>query len=126
MTSRLPALAFVLAASVALLGACGEKSSEKSPVADGTASAGASSDAAGDLPACTEVWQEGADLPKDYKGCAVDGEAVEVERLPCSSGQRVYLYDDHFWAVRGHVISFAEDGLSEDTKYQEMLFSCRA
>ena len=125
MKLRAPLTAIAFTATLALLGACGDSASDKMPAADDAAS-DTPTVPSSDLPACSDVWQEGADLPKKYKGCSVDGEAVETERVSCSSGQRIYLYDDHYWAVRGHVISFAEDGLTEDAKYTDVMYSCRA
>lgn len=127
MNLRAPLAALVLTASVALLGACGDSTSDAEiPVADDSTSGAPTAAPSSDLPACADVWQEGADLPKGYKGCSVDGAAVETERLSCSSGQRIYLYDDHFWAVRGHVISYAKDGLQKDSAYADVVYSCRA
>jgi hypothetical protein len=36
------------------------------------------------------------------------------------------LYDDHYWALRGHVISQAPNGLDDDQHYASVLVSCRA
>ena len=135
--------ALITVTVAAALGACG--SDDGSVAADPTAGTtptstpadssteDASSDApdatessAPGWPACETVWTEGADLPKGYAGCTDGGESVSAEIVDCSSGQRIVVYADHYWAVRGHVIGFAPQGLRDDSEYAHDLYSCRA
>ena len=121
-------------ATVALLtAACGDDAGDAPSAADATTPASSSETAsptAGSaqvgLPACDEVWVADADLPEKYDGCTKDGATVEPETVDCSSGQRIVLFDDHYWAVRGHVIKHAPEGLSESSAYADVLYSCRA
>ncbi|TIC87404.1 hypothetical protein E8D34_09740 [Nocardioides sp. GY 10113] len=126
-SSALVALA-VPAALVALAGCGGDDTAATDPVAEptteSTESTGAGDDAT--LPDCSAVWQEGADLPSEYGGCAAEGAAVEPTIIECSSGQRVVTYDDHYWALRGNVIGFAADGLKDDPAYKKMIYACLA
>jgi hypothetical protein len=120
--TTLAPLAVLLALGVA---ACGDEGSDGPQSADESTPT-ASDSPKSDLPDCDSVWQEGADLPANYRGCSADGEAVAPKIVDCSSGQRIVTYDDHYWAVRGHVIGYAEQGLANDKKYAGILYSCRA
>ncbi|MGN0062670.1 MAG: hypothetical protein ACI379_00390 [Nocardioides sp.] len=117
---RVPLL---MAAAVLLLASCGteESSSAGSPEETPTTTSPASG-----LPACDEVWVEGADLPRAYEGCESADGPVEPEVVQCSSGQRIVLYADAYWAVRGHLIKHAPDGLKDDPGYADTMQSCRA
>src|SRR5690242_6128663 len=44
-------------------------------------------------PTCADVWKDGADLPKPYPGCSLDGMAVPAESLHCSMGALLVTYD---------------------------------
>lgn len=119
------------AAALILLSACGDDSGAEEPTT--TPSAAESSPSAGDPssdPAsgtsCDAVWVEGADLPRGYDGCVSGTTAVAPEIVECSSGQRIVIYDDHYWALRGHVIGYAPQGLGDDKHYARVLYSCRA
>lgn len=113
-------------AVVAALAACGDD--DGSEGAGGpTASAEGTEAPATRAPACTDVWVEGDDLPKGYSGCADDeGTLVEPTVVDCSSGQRVVTHDNRWWAVRGHRIGHAPDGLEQSKDYRRVLRSCRA
>lgn len=125
-------LSVVASASLlAALSGCGsdgateatEATDETAPTASVTATP--STDDSG-TPTCESVWTEGADLPKAYDGCIADGTLVAAKTVECSSGQRIVLYDDQYWAVRGHVIGYAPAGLDDDKHYARVLYSCRA
>lgn len=57
------------------------------------------------LPACSDVWIDGATLPGDYPGACRSGPstAIRMRILACSNGQRMPVHDDRFW-VFGHSI----------------------
>lgn len=113
-------------AVVAALAACGND--------DGTAGSDAPAASAdstqapeSQAPACADVWVEGEDLPKGYSECADDeGTLVEPTIVNCSSGQRVVTHGDEWWAVRGHRIGHAPEGLDQSKDYRRVLRSCRA
>ena len=88
-------------------------STAESPTADG--------------PACEIVWQVDATLPRTYRGC-VDGSGALVPRdvLGCSSGQRLVMHDDRFWAVPGGTIHEASTTLADDPDFRTAVRSCRA
>lgn len=85
------------------------------------------SSAPADGPACDSVWQEGATLPRSYRGC-VDGSGTLVPRdaLGCSSGQRMVSHADRYYAVLGGTIHEATTPLAEDREYRAAVRSCRA
>lgn len=77
-------------------------------------------------PVCSDVWSEGAELPRNYKGCDEDGVLVEADGLGCSSGQRIVRYADHFYAVLGGTIHETDAPLDEDRDYRAAERRCRA
>lgn len=122
----------LLVATVALTfaagcGSAGTSGDEPVNAEPQTEAPGAVADeAATDLPECDSVWQQGALLPEKYRGCLLDDEEVTPEVVDCSSGQRVMLYDNKYWAVEGHKIQYAPEGLDNSAAYAEMLYGCRA
>lgn len=128
MRPRTRVLAAVgMAAAILLFSACGEGSSTTADDPAGTAGtsdsstsssvASGSTSPASDAPACADVWQAGAKLPKPYRGC-LDGDRVDRgQALPCSSGQRLYSYDDRYYAVAGGVITDTGGPLKKSKKY---------
>ena len=130
MRPRTRVLAAVgMAAAILLFPACGEDSST---TADDTASsAGESSSSSestspsSDAPACEDVWQDGAKLPKPYRGC-LDGDTVDKGHgLLCESGQHLYSYDDRYYAVAGGVITDTGGPLAKSEKYIADAHRCR-
>ncbi len=98
-------------------------STPESPSATGSATESATADG----PACETVWQVDATLPRTYRGC-VDGSGALVPRdgLGCSSGQRLVMHDDRFWAVLGGTIHEASTTLADDPDFRAAVRSCRA
>lgn len=78
------------------------------------------------LPPCDEVWVDDHVLPRGYRGCDDAGTAVDAMVVGCSSGQRIVLYDDHYWAVRGNRIHETPSALLDDPDYQSAIAACRA
>lgn len=124
-TSVLAAMA--MTAALVLMSSCGEDSS---PTADDTASdsSGSASGSPSDsgLPACSDVWVDGAKLPRGYHGCADGGDVVKANRFECSSGQWFVTYVDRYWAVIGGVISEGTSPLTSDPDYKRAIRSCSA
>jgi hypothetical protein len=120
-----------IALFLALAGCGDDVSGPGNAAADDETSSTASVSATGSptapaLAACADVWQEGQDLPGNYRGCLDGTTEVRPEIVDCSSGQRIVTYDDHYWAVRGHRIGYAPDGLRNDKHYAQVLYGCRA
>lgn len=80
-------------------------------------------------PDCKDVWKQDARLPRTYKGCneRQDGAATFVPRqvLDCSSGQRMVVHADHYYAVLGGTIHRTESRLLKDRGYGEAVARCR-
>ena len=79
-----------------------------------------------DAPACAAVWKDGSRLARDYDGCVSGGRFVAVDQEPCSFGQRLVRFGDHFYAVRGGPVNRTAAPLAEDRDYRSAIASCRA
>ena len=108
------------------------ESSEPSPSPTATSpdpSETAAPDPGAGAPACTDVWKDGARLPRTYKGCneGEGGAATFVRRqvLDCSSGQRMVVHADHYYGVLGGTIHRTESRLLKDRGYGEAVARCR-
>ena len=78
-------------------------------------------------PACETVWQVDETLPRTYRGCVDStGTLVPRDALGCSSGQRLVMHDDRFWAVLGGTIHEASTTLADDPDFRTAVRSCRA
>lgn len=75
------------------------------------------------LPECGDVWRAGARLPKGYTGCVSDGATVEARAHHCSSGQRLVIYADAFYAVAGGPVQHVPH-LSDRPIHQRILRTC--
>jgi hypothetical protein len=80
------------------------------------------------VPDCETVWQDGATLPRTYRGCVDDtGTVVPRDALGCSSGQRLVSHGDRYYAVPGGTIhEAATTPLADDPEYRTAVRSCRA
>ncbi|HEY0700342.1 MAG TPA: hypothetical protein VGD43_21370, partial [Micromonospora sp.] len=99
----------------------GESPSSQSP----SATDGSSESPAPDLPPCAEVWVAGATLPRDYRGCEQDGEAVQADKHQCSYGSAIVEYADRFYAVSGKQINEVPS-LKDSEQYKHALSACQA
>jgi hypothetical protein len=129
MGLRASRLVGAVALVVALGAGCGDDRAEEPPDSQGPA-AGSSSPAASDAaqtgkPDCSEVWSDGATLPRSYAGCNAAGVFVAKDRLACSSGQTMVRYDDQFYAVLGGTIHASKSSLDDDVRYRKAIASCR-
>jgi len=77
-------------------------------------------------PACAAVWRDGTRLARDYQGCRVGQRFVAPDQEPCSFGQRLVRYGDHFYAVRGGPVNRTAAPLAKDRDYRGAIASCRA
>lgn len=97
---------------------------EASPTPDAPST---SESPAADGPACETVWQVDQTLPRTYRGCVDStGTLVPRDALGCSSGQRLVMHDDRFWAVLGGTIHEASTTLADDPDFRTDVRSCRA
>lgn len=79
-----------------------------------------------DAPLCSDIWQDGAKLPRTYAGCVAKGEFVKRDVLACSSGQRLVRFDEAFYAVLGGKIAAAKTSpLNKDDDYLDIVNVCR-
>lgn len=114
---------------VALVG-CGDEGTDPDVLvqdpASTTSSAAVTSEAPGSgLPACSEIWVAGQDLPKKYAGCDEDGTAVSADEQMCSYGLPIVTYADTYYAVPGAVVNEVP-ALSSSQQYQRALKNCQA
>jgi hypothetical protein len=122
----------VAMAAAGVLAGCGSGSSSAVDPGAGQSTAGSSSPSpsqttsstASDLPACGEVWQAGAKLPDNYRGCLQGTNETRADRLGCSSGQRMVRFDNHWYAVLGGRIHHSRD-LVHDAQYLHSVRVCR-
>jgi hypothetical protein len=77
-------------------------------------------------PGCATVWVDGTRLARDYAGCRLGQRFVEPDQEPCSFGQRLVRYGDHFYAVRGGPVNRTTARLAKDRDYRGAIASCRA
>ncbi len=125
-------LALCLALGVLVLAGCGGEEPSTSatdetsgPTSPSASEASPSAEEQG-LPACAELWVDGADLPQPYKGCTEGETEVPADALGCSSGQKIIRYQDRFYAVPGGLIREVDDrGLDRDPDYRSAIATCR-
>lgn len=98
--------------------AAGTSASQEPSATDGTS-------AAPELPACADVWVAGATLPRSYRGCEQNGEAIKPDKHPCSYGSAIVEFADRFYAVTGKQINEVPS-LTESEQYRQALTACQA
>ena len=76
------------------------------------------------LQACAAVWREGRVLAEPYAGCTHAGKVVRSRPVICETGQRLYAYDQHFWAVGGFPVQRTDGPYRDDPGYQRAWRSC--
>ncbi len=77
-----------------------------------------------DGPACKEVWADGSDLPRSYRGCVEGSAWVAADSRRCESGQVIVIYDDRYYGAKGAVVNDMGGALEENKQYQRALRSC--
>lgn len=77
-------------------------------------------------PECSEVWRDGARLPRFYGGCAEGDTYVRRDAMACSSGQRLARYADRYYGVLGGTVREAKGDLDDDRDYRASVRRCRA
>lgn len=105
----------------------GSSSAPVSPSESGTGTASASATPTGPvLPACADVWVDGATLPGRYAGCEADGVRVKAARRFCEFGRPLITYADSFYAVTTGVIHGTDGPLKQDPGFRRAMSSCMA
>lgn len=77
-----------------------------------------------DGPACKEVWADGSDLPRSYRGCVEGSAWVAADSRRCESGQVIVVYADRYYGAKGAVVNDMGGALEENKQYQRALRSC--
>jgi hypothetical protein len=117
------------AAAILLLAAgCGDDDGDaaEDPVGESPSSqAPSGSEAPSDLPMCADVWVAGATLPRDYRGCEQDGEAIQAAKHPCSYGSAIVEFADRFYAVTGKQINEVPS-LIDSEQFKQAMSACQA
>jgi len=118
----------VLVLAALCLSACGsDEPDTKDAVASDSPSPSAGESMPPGTPDCSTVWQDGATIPRGYKGCADEGQAyVRLDGLSCSSGQLIIRFDDQFYGVAGGEVHEATAPLDRDREYRAAVLRCRA
>ncbi|WP_435743038.1 hypothetical protein [Nocardioides sp. SYSU DS0663] len=113
-----------LALGAALLTGCGEDAGTTAADPAASASSPAASEPSEPAgPACTDVWTEGATLPRGYDGCVDAGAWVAMDGRYCEFGKPLVTHE-RFYAVPGGRIAEAAGELVEDPAYQDVLRKC--
>ncbi|WP_141014091.1 hypothetical protein [Nocardioides sambongensis] len=125
--ARISWAGLALAGAVALTGCGDEGSSEADRAADPSSATSPTSDAPANAPACSDIWYDGGELPRVYRGC-VDDEGAYLERdfIGCSSGQRLVLFDDRFYAFEGGPVFDVGSPLEDSDDYRSVTRRCTA
>jgi len=118
----------VLAAAAVLLTGCGDETASPTATPDeGTTSVQPSepTDSPVLVPACDDVWTQGAKLPADYAGCQTQqAMASDGEGIYCESGQVIFTHEQ-FYAAAGRKVTQADGPLKKDADFQQALKACR-
>ncbi|MET0525117.1 MAG: fimbrillin family protein [Nocardioides sp.] len=118
----------VLVLAALCLTACGsDEPAAKDEVVNDDASTSTGAPLPPGTPDCATIWQDGETIPRAYAGCA-DGDQQYVKRdaLPCSSGQRIVVFNNQFYGVAGGTVHEAKSPLDQDREYRAAVLRCRA
>lgn len=76
-----------------------------------------------ELPACSEVWVDGAVLSMNYLGCTNEDGSVEgAAGVECESGAGLFVtYQDRFFALSGGQIT---EATTDSDAYAEAYHAC--
>lgn len=113
-----------VAALVAVLAACGTET-DGSGADEPTSTPTASETSDTGLPACSEIWVDGQDLPLDYEACEEGGEVVKPETWTCGFGRPMVTHADRFYAMPGNRVNDVGD-LATSAQYKRAKRACLA
>lgn len=137
-------MAAATALAVALLGGCGDDGGTGGSDPTSAEGSGSASPSASESPGksrkpkpsksetippntkpCSEVWREGAHIPRVYYGCMEGDTFVEREGRACSSGQRLLHYRN-FYGVAGGTATKGTKPLDDDPGFGRAAVECVA
>lgn len=82
-------------------------------------------DAGSGTPKCSDVWVDGATLPKDYDGCMSGSDMLEASvTSDCADGSQLGGYDDRFYALLGGTIHEVKGEIADDAGYKAAVDAC--
>ncbi|QZY30040.1 hypothetical protein [Nocardioides coralli] len=107
------------------LGGCGDDAGGPAEATGSeSTSASGSPSSVPEGPACDEVWVDGADLPRSYRGCVQDDAWVKAATSRCASGQVLVTYGDRFYGAKGAVVNDVGGPLDDSNQYRRAVRSC--
>lgn len=102
--------------SVVLLAGCHSSSGgDDKPSARPTSTQTTSSTPGAHGPACTDIWKDGATLPKNYTTCSDGAAPGRQDVTKCKDGTKLVAYSDLYYAVTGGTISKPKAAPMQDT-----------
>ncbi len=107
-----------------LLGGCGDDTAAEPDATPESTATSTGATPVPDGPACEEVWADGQDLPRSYRGCVEDSAWVAADSRRCESGQVIVVYADRYYGAKGAVVNDMGGPLEDDKQYQRALRSC--
>lgn len=107
-----------------VLSGCGDDAATEPVATPGSTTSSTGSTPLPDGPACEEVWADGQDLPRSYRGCVEGSAWVAADSRRCESGQVIVIYADRYYAAKGNVVNDMGGSLEQDEQYQRALRSC--
>ena len=107
-----------------VLGACGDDTVVEPAATPGSTASSTGTTPLPDGPACQEVWADGQDLPRIYRGCVEDSTWGAADSRRCESGQVIVVYADRYYGAKGAVVNDMGGSLEDNKQYQRALRSC--
>lgn len=107
-----------------VLGGCGDDATVEPDATPESTQTSSGTTPLPDGPACEEVWADGQDLPRSYKGCVEGSAWVAADSRRCESGQVIVVYADRYYGAKGAVVNDMDGPLEDNTQYQRALRSC--
>lgn len=121
---RLTSLTVLVALLGSALGGCGDDTVAVGDATPETTTESSASTSVPDGPACEDVWADGSDLPRGYRGCVEGSTWVAADSQRCESGQVIVIYADRFYGAKGAVVNDMGGPLGESKQYQRAARSC--
>lgn len=107
-----------------VLSGCGDDTVVEPGAAPGSTPTSAGTTPPPEGPACEEVWVDGQDLPRSYRGCVEGSAWVAADSRRCESGQVLVVYADRFYGAKGAVVNDMGGPLEDNAQYQRATRSC--
>ncbi|MGL5823753.1 MAG: hypothetical protein ACRCYU_02775 [Nocardioides sp.] len=87
-------------------------------------SSGAATAQSASWPDCRVIWVPGDRLPRRYRGCLDGATSVPAQVRNCSSGGRLVIYGNRFYAALGGPINQVPGQLATDQDFQQVSTAC--